>query len=204
MAKRFLSIGAAVALALGASVAGATAASAAKPVVNASGSLHCTITGKVKVAPTPLTFGGPATPTTMTAKIKSGTCTGSSGVTSFKGNYIANLPTSDCTALAISTFPPSSITNAKLKGASKYNLTTLSFSTATFTAANPITFDAPGAGTSSASGSFAGQEPTVHLTLDQSAETFATNCQPKTKGVKGSGGLKKMSFSGGSYIDIPA
>jgi hypothetical protein len=53
-----------------------------------------------------------------------------------------------------------------------------------------------------ASGSFVGQHPTLTLVATETTATFLTNCTAKTKGLKGSGGLKKMSFSTGSSFDI--
>lgn len=205
MARRLVSLTSIVALTVGMGVVTATGASAAGAPVDAHGSLHCSVSGKVKFSPTPLTFGGPATPTTFTAKVKSTTCSGSSGVTSFKGTFSAPLPTSDCNTLASGNMPATTLGPAKVKGATKYNPTTVHYTAGgTIVPANPITMDEPGAGSSTVTGSFAGQHPALHLVFDQTASTLATNCQPKTKGVKGSGGLKKMSFNTASFIDIPA
>lgn len=203
MARRFISLAAAITLTLGVGVATATGAGAKAAPVNASGSMHCSVSGKVKFS-TPLTFGSTAGPSAFTAKMKSSSCTGSSGVTSFKGTFSANLSSSDCTALAASGLPAATVSATKLKGAAKYNPTTISFAAGgSFTASNPITMDEPGTGPpSTATGSFAGQHPTLHLVFDQDVNTLATNCQPKTKGVKGSGGLKKMSFNASSHIDV--
>jgi hypothetical protein len=206
MARRLMSITAVVALTLGAGVVSASGAWAKGAPVDAHGSLHCSISGKIKFGPTPLTFGGPATATTMSAKVKSGSCSGSSGVTSVKAKFTINLSSSDCTALALTNLPAATFgPGAKVKGAAKYNATTISFAPGgTFTAASPITMDEPGVGSASVTGSFAGQSPSLHLVFDQSAGTLATNCTPKTKGLKGCGGLKKMSFNASSYLDIPA
>ena len=203
MARRFTAFTAALALTLGVGVAFATGAGAAAAPVDAHGTLTCSVSGKVKFS-TPLTFGSTAGPSAFTAKMKSISCSGSSGVTSFKGTFSAQLSSSDCNALAATGLPAASITGTKLKGASKYNPTTINFAAGgSFTASNPITMDEPGAGPlSTATGSFAGQHPTLHLVFDQTVTTLATNCQPKTKGVKGSGGLKKMSFNASSHIDV--
>jgi hypothetical protein len=205
MARRFISFTAVVALTLGAGVVAATGASAGAPPVDAHGTLHCSVSGKIKFT-NPLTFGGPATPSTMAAKVKSGSCSGSSGVTSVKGNFTINLSSSDCTALALTNLPAATFgPGAKVKGAAKYNPTTIQYAAGgTFTAGAPITMTEPGVGSSTVTGSFAGQHPTLHLVFDQSAGTLATNCTAKTKGLHGSGGLKKMSFNASSFIDIPA
>jgi hypothetical protein len=204
MARRLISLSAVVVLTLGAGIVTATGAGAKGAPLDVHGSLHCTVSGKVKFSPTPLTFGGPATPTTFSAKVTSGTCTGSSGVTSLKGTFSAPLPSSDCAALG-GAMPATTLGPAKLKGAAKYNASTTHYTAGgAIVAADPITMTEPGAGSSTVTGSFSGQHPTLHLVFDQTAVSLATSCQPKTKGVKGSGGLKKMSFNSSSFIDIPA
>jgi hypothetical protein len=205
MARRLISLTAAVALTLGAGIVTATGASAAKaPPSDAHGSLHCSVSGKVKISP-PLMFGSTAGPATMTAKAKSISCSGSSGVTSIKGSFSAALPSSDCNVLASGNMPASTFGPAKVKGAAKHNATTFHYGAGgAIVPANPITLDEPGSGSSTVTGSFAGQDPELHLVFDQSAAVLGTACQPKTKGLKGSGGLKKMSFNAASYIDIPA
>jgi hypothetical protein len=203
MLRKVALVGSVIALAVAA--LGVGTAEAAKPKVNASGSLNCPVTGKAKINP-PLVFGGTG-PVSFVLKLKSGTCTGSSGVTAFKGTLTATLPTRDCLGLAPpAPFAAASISQkVKLKGNQKFNPTAISFTQGgTFTVTNPITLSVPGNGTSSATGSFAGQNPSLFLVADQGVDTFAANCQPKTKGVKGSGGLKKMSFSGASALTIPA
>jgi hypothetical protein len=206
MGKRTLAAVAAVALGAAAlTVSGSPAFAATK--VDAHGTLHCAMTGKVKVSP-PLVFGGTAAGgATFSAKISTSSCSGTSGVTSVKGTFTAHLPSNDCTALALIPFPGGTFGGAKplkFKGGAKYNPSSINFTAGgTFTAATPIVMHVPGAGSSSIpSGSFQGQHATLTMSYDQSAETFATNCAPKTKGLKGSGGLKKMSFGGASAIDI--
>jgi hypothetical protein len=204
--RKLFAAGAALALGLGGLVLTAGPASAAKPVIDAHGSLHCSISGKVKVTPG-LLFNGTAGAATFSTKIKSSSCTGSSGITKFGGTFTAVLPTNDCLALAASAFPSSTLTATKYKSSTaKPNPSgTITFSTATFGVSDPLTMDVPGPGTSTVpSGSFSGQHPTIHFVYDQTTAVFATNCSPKSKpAVKGQGGLKKMSYSGASYIDIP-
>jgi hypothetical protein len=204
MTRKLAILGVTVALGIG--MLGVGVAGAASPPVDAHGTLHCTVTGKVKIAPTPLTFGGSGS-TVFTAKLKSVACSGTSGVTKAQGTLTSTLPTSDCTALALSPFPAASFgTKVKFKGAAKYNVSTTSFTAGgTFGVTDPITMDLPGAGTSSVGpGSFSGQHPHFHFQYVEGTSVFAANCQPKTKGVKGSGGLKKMTIGTGSFIDIPA
>jgi hypothetical protein len=197
--RKIVLIGSAVALGFG--LFGTGAAHAAEKV-NASGTLNCTISGKIKLS-APLTFGGAAAPSTLTAKIASTGCTGTSGISSVKGQYIATLPSQDCTALALATYPSSTFsTKVKYKGAAKYNPSATTFSTGSFTGADPIVLDVPGAGTATTTGSFAGQSMSIQLRLNESATVFAGACGPKTKGVKPSGGLKKMSFGGTSSLVV--
>jgi len=193
------------ALALGLSGIAMTggSASAAAPV-DASGTLNCSISGTVKIAPKLVLGGDSPSGSLVLAKVKSTSCTGTSGVTSVKGNFMARLPTNDCLALTDAPFPASSFGPVKYKGAGKYTGSTMSFTSGgTFTATDPISLDIPGGGTASiTSGSFAGQAPSLHFVFDQLAEAVTTSCTPKAKGVKGTGGLKKLTFSGDSYLDI--
>jgi hypothetical protein len=187
-----------VVVALGFAALGTPAAQAAAPV-DASGTLDCALTGKVKISPK-LVFGGNAPGGSLFhAKIK-GTCTGSSGVKSVKGDLKARLPTNDCTALALQPFPASTFGPVKYKGSGKYTGSSTNFTAGgTFTTTDPITLNLPGAGTSSvSSGSFVGEDPTMTLVFNESAQTLANACGPKQKGVKPSGGLKKLSFGGAS------
>jgi hypothetical protein len=200
MLRRLALVGAAIALGL--ATLAVPAAEAAAPV-NASGTLDCTINGKVKISPK-LQFGGTSPGGSLFhAKVK-GTCTGSSGVTSVKGDLKAQLPTNDCTALATGGFPAATFGPVKYKGGGKYTGSSTSFSPGgTFSVSDPITLNLPGAGVSSVgSGSFAGESPTMTLVFDQGASELATACGPKQKGVKASGGLKKLTFGGASSYEI--
>ena len=97
------------------------------------------------------------------------------------------------------------MTGVKLKGSAKYNAPSSIHYTAggTFTSTDPITMDLPGGGTSTvASGSFVGQHPALHLVYDQNTASFINSCTAKTKGVKGTGGLKKLSFAATSSFDV--
>lgn len=193
MARRFLSLAATVAVTLGVGVVAATGASAAAPV-NAHGSMHCTVTGTVKFKPG-LVNGGTASSVAASMKLKSTSCSGTAHVTSLKGTLAATLTSNNCIDLATKPFPASN-TTVKYKSATKYNASTIHYTTGAFTPTNPITFDEPGSGSSSVAGSFVGQHPTIHLQLDQDVNALAAACAGK--------GLKKMSFSTNSNIDIPA
>ena len=78
MMRRIALAGVTAALALGgiAVAAGPAGAAAKPPIFNATGTLHCSITGKVKINP-PLTNAN-TLPSTTTAKLK-GTCSGTTG-----------------------------------------------------------------------------------------------------------------------------
>jgi hypothetical protein len=189
----------------GVMVAAGPASAAKPPPIDAHGTLHCAITGKISVKPNPLLFGGTAGATVFSGKFKSTTCSGSSGVTSVGGTLTATLPTSDCLALALSPFPAATVSKVKLKGAVKYNApSAINFSAGgTFTSTDPITMDLPGGGTSTVpSGSFVGQHPALHLVYDQDTASFINSCTAKTKGVKGTGGLKKLTFATTSSFDV--
>jgi hypothetical protein len=194
-------VGSTVALAL--TVFGTGSAHAAAKV-NASGGMHCALTGKAKFSPA-LVTGGTAGSSTFTAKLTGASCTGSSGVTSFKGTLVSVLPSNNCMVLAGQPFGAGTIQKAKYKGGAKYNPSVPSFTAGgSFTELDPVTLSIPNTGsTSVASGSFVGQSFTVTLQINEPVTTLATGCQPKTKGVKGSGGIKKLSFGGSSNIDFP-
>jgi hypothetical protein len=199
MLRKIAIVGSTVALALVTFGTG-TAHAAAK--VNASGTLHCSITGKVKLSST-LTFGGPPVVSNMVAKVAGTGCTGTSGVQSVKGQFVAPLPSSDCTALAALAFPQSTFSNkVKYKGAAKYNPSATTFSTGAFGVVDPVTLNVPGAGTATTTGSFAGEDMVINFVFNESTTVFAGACGPKTKGVKPSGGLKKMSFGPASTLDV--
>jgi hypothetical protein len=194
MVRRIAVIAAVVAVACG--TLGVGVASAKGAPADAHGSANCSISGKIKIAPGLLFGGHSAGGSLFQAKVK-GTCTGSSGVMSVKGNLTTRLPTNDCTALASTPFPASDFGPVKWKGTSKYTGSTLHFTTGSFTFTDPISLSLPGSGTSSvASGSFSGQHPTMTLVINEKAADLATACGKK--------GLKKMSFAGASNITIPA
>jgi hypothetical protein len=134
-----------------------------------------------------------------------GTCSGTSGVTAVKGNFMTRLPSNDCTALATTAFPASDFGPVRFTGpGAKYTKSTTTFSGGEFGTSDPVSLAVPGTGGSSTieSGSFAGQTATMTFVMDQTVNDFITGCGPKQKGVKGSGGLKKMTFGTTSSLDI--
>ncbi|MGZ4735000.1 MAG: hypothetical protein ACXV8R_05300 [Acidimicrobiia bacterium] len=180
-------------------------ASAAGPVY-ASGTLHCAISGKVRIAPKLLSGSTAVGGALFLAKVKGTGCTGSSGVTSVKGNLMARLPSTDCLGLSSGSFPAATLGPIKYTGpGAKFYVSTANFTAGgTFTMTDPLSLSLPGTGSSLIlSRSFAGQQPTITLVVDQTVADFATACGPKVKGVKGSGtGLKKVTFGTTSSFDI--
>jgi hypothetical protein len=147
MAKRFMAVWAVAALTLGVAAFSAGGASAAAPPVNASGVLHCGMKGTIKLVP-PLVNGGTATSATMSGKLSSVSCTGGSHVTAVSGLFSITLPSNNCASLG-GGLPAGTFGPAKLKGAAKYNPTTIHFTAGGHvTVADPPTLDEPGAGTS--------------------------------------------------------
>ena len=104
-----------LALVLGVLVATTGSASAAGPV-NASGTLHCAIAGKIKIAPKLLFTGGTPGGSLFQAKVKSTSCSGSSGVMSVKGNLTARLEPNNCTAVGVTAVPGCDLRAGQVEG----------------------------------------------------------------------------------------
>jgi hypothetical protein len=185
MVRKTLVATSALALAVAALGAGSGAAYAKTLPVNATGTLHCTVTGKTKLVP-PKLFTG-TSPAVDTQKVKLTNCTGTSGVTSGKGTIVTNTINS-CVAPAVG-----STGTFKWKGVGKYNQSVINLTAGSVSGASVITATIP---SSSITGSFQSETATLVSVQDQTVGTFITACGPKTKGVKGSGGLKKTSYTG--------
>jgi hypothetical protein len=193
MIRKIALVATTAALAFGGVAAfGATAVgAAAAPPVNAHGTASCSATGKIKVKPA-LTIPGTGAPATLTVKLTIAGCTGTSGVLSGKGTLTSTFPTDNCTALA--TLHPVTTGTIKWKGAVKVNPSTVSFSNSSSTVTDPVTLHlpspgpTPAAGTSSFTGSFAGQHANATFVLDQHIADLTPLCSGK--------GIKKLSFSG--------
>lgn len=167
---------------------GATTAQAANPPVNATGTTNCTLShGKAKVKPA-LMNGGTATSVAFSFKANL-TCSGSSGVTSGKLKASGTSNSNDCAALA-NTGLPQTTSTIKWKGAAKYNPTTIVASNgnavvgAAITIHVPSTGSNPPPGTTTLTGSFAGEHAASTLVTDQTTLAFASSCGSK-KGLKG-------------------
>ncbi|MGZ4688109.1 MAG: hypothetical protein ACXVKA_05595 [Acidimicrobiia bacterium] len=167
---------------------GAASASAATPKVNASGTANCTLSnGKAKIHPA-LMNGGTAT--SVAFKFKASlSCSGSSGVTSGKIKATGTATSNDCAALANNGLPQTTST-VKWKGVGKYNPSTIVASNgnaevgAAITIHVPSTGSNPPPGTTTITGSFAGEHAISTLVTDQTTVAFADACGSK-KGLKG-------------------
>ena len=152
--------------------------------MNATGTLNCAASGKAKINP-PLIFGG-TTPTDIVTKVKL-VCSGTSGITSGKGTITQHIPVNDCAN------PTTGSTGVfTWKGAAKYNPSTVAFGVGNSTISALVVTDSSGPAT----GSFQGKTVLQHSVLDQTVVSYTTSCTAKTKGLKGSGGTKKTSYTG--------
>jgi hypothetical protein len=177
-------------------------AQAATPKVNAAGTASCTLFGgKAKIKPG-LMSGGTATSVAFSFKAKL-SCSGSSGVTSGKLKASGTATSNDCNSLA-NTGLPQTVSTIKWKGTGKYNPTTIVASNgsaqvgAAITIHVPSTGPNPPAGTTTISGSFAGEHAASTLVTDQTTLAFATACGSK-KGLKG---FTFNGTNGASTLDI--
>jgi hypothetical protein len=201
---------------------GAGSASAASKVV-ASGAIQCALTGHAKVSPA-LVTGGTFT-TVMKYKAMLSNCTGTNhapapaGITGGKVKGVLTLPSNNCTT-AFTTFLESGVTNSftvRWTGAGRYVSSVATIpadpgpQVRAFLALGDTTnatnaFTVGNAGPTATIGSFAGTNVgLVFGSFDQPGAQEHAACQPKTKGVRGSGGVKRLTFSPtagifGSYI----
>jgi hypothetical protein len=202
---RRVSIGAVAALlGLGAVAAvGVSGAGAAKaPPFNATGTVHCTGPGKVKLSP-PLTNTPAAGTRTATAKFQFNCTNGGSGsptgnpnvkVNTAKVGATASLPASDTCSSLLGTSTSGFTADVKWKTAGgKINPTHIVWSNFNGTATG---FDLPGTGgTSTVTGSYAGESATVHAAISSAQlSQLASKCDGK--------GIKKISFSPSSTFDL--
>jgi hypothetical protein len=216
MLKKLGMSAAVAAIALGGVALAGTPAFAGKTALgNASGTVHCSITGKVKINP-PLTNQN-TQPSTTTAKTKSVSCSSSGGtiggfpITKSKGSVISTgTSPGTCSGLTSPGETPFSVTvQWKATGASLNN------SVITYANVGPsgVGFNLPSGGAtgpspngndgSSITGSFAGEKSWSHATLD-SVPNFAL-CEPTTKNgkTKPAKGIKKLTVASGN-LDIAA
>ena len=216
MLRKIVLTASAAALALGGLAVTAGPASAGKVALgDASGTVSCNITGKVKISPALSDIN--TLPSTTTAKTKSTSCTGTptgspGPITKSKG-----LTTSTGTApgtcsglLTVGATPFTTAITWKAAGA------TLNPSAITFANVGPsgLGFDLPstgaaGAGTSIITGSFAGETAWSHADIDATPVLAALADVGPTATGKGCGanakgkakGIKKFAVIGG-HIDI--
>ena len=172
---------------------GGGAAQAMKIPVNASGTAHCSVAGKATLTPS-LVIGGTAA--SVAFRLKGNlVCTGTSGVVRGKLAASGTTSTNDCTS---EDSPPTLATVTV-----KWNAPGVKLNPSVITASNGLaTISAddvliqvpspgpnPPAGTTSISGSFAGEHAVASLVTDQSGTDFITACGSKK-------GVKVMTFSG--------
>jgi hypothetical protein len=170
----------------------------AAPPVNATGSLHCAITGKAKYSP-PLSRGSGAEASQLKVRLVGTGCTGTSGISSIKGKLTAEIPVGSCNHFPD---PYASQLVLKFKGAGKYASSTTSFTSSELVPVyeEPATVNLPGSGSSSVgAGSFAGRHPTLKLVFDQTGAQITYDCYA-AKGKEHL--LKKLAVVGGSSFDI--
>jgi hypothetical protein len=213
MLKKLGMTAAAAALTLGTVAALGTPAFAGGKVAlgDASGTVHCTITGKVKINP-PLTNAN-TVPSTTTAKTKSVTCTSSGGtigahpITKSKG-AVTSVGTSPgtCSGLTgVGSSPFTVVVQWKATGASLNN------SNITYSNEGPsgIGFNLPSGGAtgtspngndgSSITGSFTGEHSWSHA--DVVLPDFSL-CNPN--GSKPAKGIKKLTVTSGTLDIAPS
>ena len=195
----------------------ASPASAGKVALgNATGTVHCTTTGKVKISPALSEIN--TQPSTTTAKTKSGSCTASGGtiganpVTSAKATVTSTGTTPGTCAglLTPGTTPFTAAIKWKASGAS------LNASSITFANVGPsgVGFDLPGTGvagaaTTTITGSFGGERAWAHADADAGPLLAAIADVGPTATGKGCGanakgkakGIKKITLTGGT-IDV--
>lgn len=199
MLRRITAAACAVALGTGALVvAGVESAGAAKPVITATGNVHCIGAGKAKLAP-PLN-NTPAVGTRVTtAKFKMN-CTGTTGnaavtVSSAKVTATMNQSASGtCLTLLGTQNSPFNVDFKWKATGGKINPTHITYSNFDATATG---FNLPGTGgNSTVTGSWAGSGPSTAVAVIPASflSTLATACGGK--------GIKKIVFDPTSWVDI--
>jgi hypothetical protein len=198
MGRRFVLLAAVLVLA----VSTLSSESAHAASVNATGTLHCAISGKMRFAPG---FGYRlATSDSVLRATVSGPCTGTSGVTRMKGRLIAYLhydfPSFPAENICLSDFNgfPVQFGPVRFTGGAKYAPSRVEFTRSeTVESSGTLALDLPADGLSFIpSGSFGGKRPTMTLAFDQNAEDVYFTCQ------LGKRGLRKLTFGGTSSFDI--
>jgi hypothetical protein len=190
-------------LGLGLVVAGVGSAGAMKaPPFDATGTVHCTGPGKVKLSP-PLSNTPQTGTRTAIGKFNWNCTNGGSGsptgnpavkVNTAKMSFSASLPASDTCSTLLGTINHAFTADVKWKTAGgKINGTHIVWSNVNGTASG---FDLPGTGgTSTVTGSYAGESATAHAAIDSTQlSQLASKCSGK--------GIKKISFSPSSTFDL--
>lgn len=180
--------------ALAFSAMGTGAAEALKVPVNASGTAHCAVVSAKATLRPGLVIGGTATAVAFTLRA-SLACSGTSGVVSGKLTASGTTTTNDCTSQDSPPTFATAIIKWKAPGARIISSTiTASNGLATISADDlliqvPSPGPNPPPGTTSISGSFAGEHAMTSLVTDQSGTDFIAACGTKK-------GIKILTFSG--------
>jgi hypothetical protein len=204
---RRIGIVAAVGVTLGA-IAGfaAPAGAAPAPAVTATGQIYCQVDGKITFTPK-LVFNG-TQPTIARFSGTTGYCYSGpeftappvAGITSARITGSFPMPTNDCGTGGGSVSGGPNDFTVKWKPPSRHVVktsVTIPDAAMVFVNAgidNPVLSSG---GDSTTTGSFAGNDGSLHLSMFSLKHDAATMCRTKTPGVPGTGGLKKLEFGGG-------
>jgi hypothetical protein len=197
---------------VGAIVGSGGSAGAAKPRVTAEGQIYCQITGKIRFTPK-LVFDG-TTPTVARYKATTGYCYSGpdfvheavAGITGAKLRGSFALPTNDCGSDGASVDGGPNEFTAKWKATgnrivpTKVGLSNVSMLLTDTSIDSPVLVSN---GLISTTGSFPGTiDGALYATMYSLNGDVATRCQPRTKGVRGTGGLKMLEIGSGDSIFV--
>jgi hypothetical protein len=193
------------------SVAGFAAPAGAAPAVTATGQIECQVDGKVSFSPKLVTGG--TTPTVVRYHGTTGYCfsgpefvdPAAADITGAKFSGSFTLPTNDCgDAGGVDGVANEFAVKWKATG-HRVVKSTVALPSATMLFLS-VSIDYPVLVSQSSSlttGSFAGDDGSVHLSMYSLKSNAATMCRPKEKGVPHTGGMKQLEFGGGdSYIAL--
>jgi len=171
-------------------------ASGSMQSVNAVGAVQCSAVGKVKFRP-PLSTGAMAS--TVVAIRATLTCstgtTGSPAVTIASGRLKAvSAPFSaNCTSSTLGTLRA---TTRWVATSGRIKPTTIMWSTSLVSGTSPLMLDLPGSGATTVAGSYAGDDPLVHIVSDPLPAGRCSKSAVKGFSFTGVGGASVISFTG--------
>ncbi len=193
-------------------VVGGGPAGASNPPVTATGQIYCQVRGKISFSPK-LVFNG-TTPVVARYKGTTGYCYSGpdfldepvAGITGAKLRGRFQMPTNDCgTGGATVDGGPNEFTARWKATGHRVVRTTVELSSLRMLLVNADIDNALLAsdGTISTTGSFPGTiDGLLRASMYSPKFDIATRCQPKTKGVRGTGGLKRLEFGGGDSFFV--